>query len=82
MNIQLSASTKFLNSVKTKRQIMKDFFPYECNKEQYWQEQMHRVNGRQTIPMAWRIERQEHRRQYCHQEEVVGFQQLASQITL
>lgn len=61
---------------------MKDFFPYECNKEQYWQEQMHRVNGRQTIPMAWRIEREEHRRQYCHQEEVVGFQQLASQITL
>lgn len=30
--------------------------------------------GRQTAPMAWRIERQGHGRQYCHQEEVyAGF---------
>lgn len=37
--------------------------------------------GRQTVCMAWRIERQEQGHQFCHQEQVQGFQQLASQTT-
>lgn len=35
---------------------------------------------RWTVCMAWRMEWQEQGHQYCHQEEVLDFQQLAFQI--